>query len=54
MSYFTRNGVKDAKPHQYCCEYAGGNGRTSAKSYMKKANRRFVRRSGKNMIDSVE
>lgn len=54
MSYFTRNGVNDAKPHQYCAEYAGGNGRKSAKTYMKKSNRRFVRRSGKNMVDNEE
>lgn len=47
MSYFTRNGSTVAKPHQYVQEYAGHNGRKSAKAFMKKSNRRFIRRNAK-------
>jgi hypothetical protein len=51
MSYFTRNLVKDSKPHVYIDDFSDG-GRRSGRSFEKRQNRRFVRRAGKKMIDN--
>lgn len=51
MSYFTRNMVKDSKPHVYIDDGRSDGGRSSGRSFEKRQNRRFVRRAGKNMID---
>lgn len=50
MSYFTRNGIKDSKPHQYIEDGRDHNGRGSVRAFEKRANRRFVRRASKAMI----
>lgn len=54
MSYFSINGVKDSKPHQYVKDGGNQNGRSSARAHEKRSNRRFVRRASKKMIDTDE
>jgi hypothetical protein len=52
MSYFSRFGIKDAKPHVFVEDFRqSGGGSKSGRTFEKRSNRRFVRRAGKKMID---